>query len=150
MSFLTGEEKTDLAGVFNILHDTFKRNDIYAHKEGELVVLSEDPNYSSIYASPFPDGTNQTVTLSRQSFYARILFDEKEHLRVVDMGGESSLKLKLHDGEVRIKVDADGKQFLDGAKKVEMNGKLYEFTTTGRPHGLFLDDFYTYFLREVQ
>lgn len=150
MSFITDDEKTDLAAVFDILHDTFKRNDIYAHKDGELVVLSEDPNYSSIYSSPRPDGTNQQVTLQKQSFYARILFDEKQHLRVVDLGGESSLKLKLQDGELRIKVDSEGKAFLRDAKKVEINNSLYEFVTTGRPHGLFVDNFYTYYLRKVQ
>ena len=149
MSFLSLEEKSDLSKVFDVLHETF-RKEIYAHKAGELVVLSENPNYSSVYGNPWPNGTQQTVVLRKQPFYARILYEDKQHLRVIDAGAESSLKLKLADGELRIKVDKEGKEYLEGAKKIEINGKLYEFTSQAKPHGLFDVQFFSFYLREVQ
>ncbi len=151
MSFLSDEEKADLDSVFDTLHATFVKT-VYAHSDGELTVLSYDPNYSSTYGSPTSSESSGAATVDpiRTSFQGRILFADKMNLRGVDVGDGNSLKLRSMDGEVRIKVDAAGKEILEKTKKVEINNELYQFDTGPRPHGLFSFNYYTYYLRRLE
>ena len=150
MSFLSDEEKADLDSVMTQVHATWVKT-IYAHKDGELVVVSHDPNYSSMYGSPqVSEEAGSTITPRKVSFQGRILFADKMHLRVMDVGDEGALKVRSVDGEVRIKVDAIGKAILEDAKKVEIEGLLYQFDTGPRPHGLFDHQFWTYYLRRLE
>jgi len=149
MSFLSNEEKGDLDSVLDILHDTFSKT-LYAHIDGEITVVSYDSSYNSMYGSPSIGSTPEvTVEPSRVAFKGRILFDEKQTQRDVDVGDESSLKLRFQDGNIRLKVDAEGKDIIKDAKKIEIEGELYEFETKGRPHGLFANNYSTFYLRRL-
>ena len=151
MSFITDEEKADLDSVMNEVHATFAKT-IFAHSDGELTVLSYDPDYSSVYGSPTPSESSGATTVApiETEFQGRILFADKMDLKIMDVGDGNSLKLRTMDGEVRVKVDAVGKAVLEKAKKVEISNELYQFDTGPRPHGLFSFNFYTYYLRRLE
>jgi hypothetical protein len=149
MDLIPQGDKDYLDSIMNDIHDTFKKL-IYSHQDGELTVLTHDPQYSSIYSNhQLGDGINSEIEPIKEQFYGRILHDHKQYLKPVDVGDENSIKLKLSDGQTRIKVDADGKAIVLKSKKIEIDGVLYEIDTSARAHGLFSHNFFTFYLKKV-
>lgn len=147
-SFISDGEKSELSAIFGDIHDTFKRA-IYAYVDGPLTIISHDPNYSSVYGSPVPESPGASIDKTPITFYGRILHGDGQKIRLSDVGDDMALKLKMADGTVRVKVDSAGKDILDRAKKIEVDGYMYEKDSTSRPHGLFTPNFYTFFLRRL-
>jgi hypothetical protein len=149
MSFLSQQDKDDLSSVFEVLHDTFKR-EMFAYSDGELTIISHDPNYNSLFSNhDLGDGISSIINPVKTSFYGRIYYEQKQNLRVTDFGDQSALKLNISDGTVRVKVDDAGKAIFMAAKKIEIDGAVYEKNGTPRPHGLFSPQFTTFHLKKV-
>lgn len=147
MSLISDADKAALDSIMGQVHDTFKKA-INAIVYGELAVISHDPNYSSIYSSKSIGG-GSTVTPITKTFYGVIQHGLKQSLKASDIGDESALKIRVSDGETRVKVDQAGKEILEKAKKIEIDGLLYQVETGPRAHGLFSHSFYTFFLKRV-
>lgn len=149
MSLISDGDKNYLDSIMGQIHDTFKKL-MYAHQDGELTIISHNENYNSIYSNhQLGDGVNSIITPKKTQFYGRILHDNKQHLKGVDVGDENSIKLRISDGQTRIKVDSIGKSIIEKAKKIEIDGFLYEIETSARAHGLFSHNFFTFYLKKV-
>ena len=126
----------------------------YVYQEAQQVVVITEPNYNPI------DGynqNNQNVTnLANFSIISgRILYDKQQEwsfVRPYVGRGPNEGQLKIKDQttrSVRIKVDPSGYALLSTAKKVQIDGYMFDVESMPRPHGLFgPSNFYTfYFVR---
>lgn len=146
MDLLTSGQKEEVGNVFEHLHDTFKRP-IYSHKDAEITILSEDPNYSSLYGRQINSAT-RPKTLQKQSFFARILY-QKPEIKASNLGGDSSLKILLPNADVRLKVDEEAKDYIKDSKRIEINNELYEIVSYPQPLGPFSYNYYIIHLNKI-
>jgi hypothetical protein len=134
--------------------DTFVRP-LFVYQEATQIVVVTDPDYNPI------DGynqNNQNVTnLANYTLISgRVLYDKQQEwsfVRPYVGRGPNEGQLKIKDQttrSVRIKVDATGYALLNTAKKVQVDGDLFDIESIARPHGLFATDYYTfYFVRSL-
>ena len=144
-SFLTAAQKAAYEAVMQDMHDTFART-IYAYQESQKVIVSTDPNFNYLYNNV--KGVSQIVRKSQfKTLSARVLYMDKQKEVMFDSEVGSQIKVQHDIGEVRIKLDPEGYAYFKGAKRVEIDGRLFFKITDVRPHGLFRPKFYTYYLR---
>ncbi len=133
------------------IHDTFARP-ITIFKNSQKTVIFSNPDHNFI----FDAGPNQTVTedvIVSGTFNARILYkpDQKDEMF---KGGDGNLNQtqnfqEMQLGEVRLKLDITGRNFLLDAKRVEFDGEIFNITSAQRPHGLFTPQFYNFYLTRL-
>lgn len=153
-SILSSSEKAEMVSDFNKVVDVFVRP-IYVYQEATMTVVITDPNYNPI------DGYNQNnVNVTNVANYSlisgRVLYDKQQEwafVRPYVGRGPNEGQLKIKDQttrSVRIKVDVTGYALLNTAKKVQVDGELFDLESIARPHGLFMPNYYTfYFVRSL-
>ena len=142
-SLLTAAQKASYEAVMQDMHDTFART-IYAYKEAQKVIVSTDPNFNFLYNNV--KGVSQIVRKSQfQALNARILYVDKNMEEMYNVN--TQIKVLRDIGEVRIKLDADGYDYFQDAKRVEIDGRLFYKITDVKKHGLFRPKFFTFYLR---
>ena len=151
---LSDSDKSDMVAGFQNVVDTFVRP-LYVYQEATQVVVITDPNYTPI------DGYNQnnqnvTNLANFTIISGRVLYDKQQEwafVRPYVGRGPNEGQLKIKDQttrSVRIKVDPTGYALLNTAKKVQVDGNLFDIESIARPHGLFAPNFYTfYFVRSL-
>ena len=151
---LSDSDKSDMVAGFQNVVDTFVRP-LYVYQEATQVVVITDPNYNPI------DGYNQnnqnvTNLANFTIISGRVLYDKQQEwafVRPYVGRGPNEGQLKIKDQttrSVRIKVDPTGYALLNTAKKVQVDGNLFDIESIARPHGLFAPNFYTfYFVRSL-
>jgi hypothetical protein len=80
---------------------------------------------------------------------ARILYVGRQFEDSFDAEAGAQIKVDKHVGEVRVKVNKDGYDFLKGAKRCELDGRIFTISSDERPHGLFSPKYYTFYLKPV-
>ncbi len=148
---LTDAQKAALGAQFSSMAQTFERN-IVVYQEAEKTVVSSNPSFTRLNAANQnnTDIENEPVL---QTIPARILYGSKmtnEFAQLSHGDLDFQKKLKMSEGIVRIKVRATYYNFFKDAKKVELDGQLFDVDTVERPHGLFNVDFYTFWLKRSQ
>ena len=150
-SFLSQIEQDVLAANFYDLHETFGRP-IYIFRQRDEVVISENPDHNFIW-SEAPSNTETSYTVVSGLFKARILYgkEQKEQNFASPKAGntDDQNSSRLEMGEVRIKLDPTGAEFLTNAQRVSFDGEIFQIYTSERPHGLFAPKFYTFFLKKL-
>lgn len=128
---------------------------LYVYQEAQQTVVVSDPNFNPI------DGYNQnnlnvTNLVNYTLISGRVLYDKQQewaYARPYVGRGPNEGQLKIKDQttrSVRIKVDASGYALLNTAKKVQVDGFLFDLESIARPHGLFASTYYTfYFVRSL-
>lgn len=149
--FLTSSERASIASNLLDLHDTFGR-DVVVYKEAQKVIISTDPNYNYLYntgGASTPSVENVPV---RKVFKARIRYDTD---RSLENFGEADAQMKVSrpDGGslVRIKLKIEDFQYIQEAKRIELDGRMFHIDSDPRAHGLFdVIQFYTLYLRPIE
>lgn len=151
-SLLSDTEKAELVTAFADLVETFVRP-LVAYQEAEKIVLISDPKYNRLNRINQTNLTPQYSSIA-QIINARILYEKNMSVYFGDLSKSrqegTQNKIPMTDGIVRIKVDADGFAFIGRAKRVELDGNMFEIITVESPHGLFGAEYYTYWLKRFQ
>ena len=66
------------------------------------------------------------------------------------VAGDTQSKIKMTDGDVRIKVALADAPIMMQAKQFVLDGFDYTLDTPPRPHGLFIPALYTFYLKRTQ
>lgn len=145
-SLISDSDKSDIEKVIDSMHDTFAR-EIYAYKEAKKVIISSS-SFHGLYSNV--NGEQQTENVPQfQTFKARIYYPDRQ--REDSVGGDVDMQIKVErpQGEVRIKIDQDGYNYIKDAKRVEFDGRRFIINRDVRPHGLFAPKYYTLYLKPV-
>ncbi len=145
-SFIPASEKTGYSQPFFDLHDTFSRPITMYKSSEQIVTIINNDNNVFFPDAPFNDVT-QTVIQSGV-FSARIKYITKEDLKFFSTA-QDQITIKLEEGMVRLKLDVSGSSYLTDAKRVIFDETIFEPVTSKRPHGMFVPDFYTFYLKKI-
>lgn len=144
-SYFNSEEKEIFESVMQNMHDTFARS-IFAYKESKKIIISTDPNFNYLYNNV--RGVKQVLNKTQfKAIKARIMYMDKQSEVSYDADVGAQIKVSHDIGEVRIKLDAEGHDYLKDAKRIEIDGRLMFKVTDVKKHGLFSPKFFTYYLR---
>ena len=146
--FLTASERAAMAANLLDLHDTFGR-DIVVYKEAKKVIISTDPNYNYLYKNTRGQMSSVKNKIIQTTMKARILYVGRQNEDMFDGEAGAQIKVDKHVGEVRVKVNKDGYEFLKDAKRCELDGRKFTISSDERPHGLFSPRYYTFYLKPV-
>jgi hypothetical protein len=147
-SFIDNIDKDGLESVFDDLHDTFAR-DIKFIKDSQKIILSTNPNYNYLYKNTQGQMSSVKNKIIQTTMKARILYVGRQFEDSFDAEAGAQIKVDKHVGEVRVKVNKDGYDFLKGAKRCELDGRIFTISSDERPHGLFSPKYYTFYLKPV-
>ena len=147
-SFIDNIDKDGLESVFDDLHYTFAR-DIKFIKDSQKIILSTNPNYNYLYKNTQGQMSSVKNKIIQTTMKARILYVGRQFEDSFDAEAGAQIKVDKHVGEVRVKVNKDGYDFLKGAKRCELDGRIFTISSDERPHGLFSPKYYTFYLKPV-
>lgn len=150
-SFIKDSQKGGLEAAFSNLHDTFGRN-IAMFKNGQQITISTSQNNDFIWEGAPQNDQFQTVPVSGV-FKARILYGKVQNRNQFNSAtqgkGTDQVNIELDVGDVRIKLDATGAEFIKDAARVILDGDIFNIETPKRPHGLFNPQFYDFILKRL-
>ena len=147
-SLINNINKDILESVFDHIHDTFSR-EIKFIKDAQRIILSTDPNYNYLYKNARGQITSVKRKIVESKFNARILYVGRQNEDLFDGEAGAQIKVDKHVGEVRIKVGADGYEYLKDTKRCEFDGRKFSVISDEMPHGLFAPRYYTFYLKPV-
>ena len=81
------------------------------------------------------------------TFKARIMYVGRQNEDIFDGETSAQIKVDKHIGEVRIKVDKIGYEYLKETKRCELDGRKFTIVSDEMPHGLFTPKYYTFYLK---
>lgn len=148
MSFLTDSEKAAIFASFDAAMDTYVRP-LIVYQEAQKTVIISNPNYNPLEGAYDQNNTDILNTPIYTTIYGRILYDkDQEFSYIKPYEGNDNGQLKLPDQttrSVRIKVDYSGYSLLSTAKKIELDGYLFDPASQPRPHGPFGTGYWTFY-----
>jgi len=147
-SLIDNIDKDSLESVFEGIHDTFAR-DIKFIKDAKRVILSTDPNYNYLYKNVKGRVTSIKRKIIETTFKARIMYIGRQNEDIFDGDVSSQIKVDKHIGEVRIKVDPIGYEYLKNTKRCEFDGRKFSIISDEMPHGLFSPKYYNFYLKAI-
>jgi glutathione synthase/RimK-type ligase-like ATP-grasp enzyme len=112
-------------------------------------VISTTPRYNNIYGrTDTGSKSNVQYTTESQTFEARVYYVnmDEEYLSNNDNQQGTQNKIILPDGSVKIVVKSDAYEFLQEARRVELDGIRFAIKSDGSPRGLTINKFYTFLL----
>ena len=133
------------SGMLN-LHNFFAtKNQLYAIKKGTTTIISESSNHNAFYQNSIQNSVT-TETETSGMFFARAYYLDKgtEFREVEDNQGGVTVNPKI-----KIITDITGEDFLKDAKDVYWEDQFYDVISAPRRHGLLKNNFYTYYLEQV-
>ena len=142
--FLSSSQISEIESIHNKLHETFAQP-ITVYKNGTRVLIAHDPKYNSVYGRS-NTGSRDSVkyeTLSK-TFDARIYYIKTEE--ELFNNENSQIKVIMPKGSVKIFVKKDGFDFIQEARRVELDGRRFSIHTDGSPFGLTGNLFYSFIL----
>lgn len=143
MASLVSEiNKLAYANEFNNIHDTFARP-VTVWRTPERVVISSNPSYNFLYNDQ--ESIEVTYVPISGVFNCRIQWQDPSKTM-----GWPEIREEVRGNICRIKAKKDFVDFIDGAEKIEIDGRPVNAMGTNRPHGLFNIDFYTLFFKETE
>ena len=133
------------------IHDTFGR-EIIVYKEAQKVIISSDPSYNYLYNNVAGENTTIENVPVRKVFKARIKYDTGRDL---EYAGEVDSQMKIsrpsNSSNVRIKLKIEDFNYIQDAKRIEFDGRLFHINSDPRFHGLFDKvQFCTFYLRPIE
>lgn len=153
-SLISDSDKTAYATAFQQNVDTWVRP-LIVYQEPQKTVIISDPNYNP-YEAYNQNNTEIQNTPIFTTISGRILYDKDQEwsfMRPYTNGGANEAQIKVKNQSVRsvrLKVDISGFNLLQTAKKVEIDGQLFDLESLARPHGLFTPNYFTfYFVRST-
>ena len=145
-SLIPDSDKSEIAKVFNDIHDTFAREIIVYQRKTEVFVATNG-TYNALYSRIKNDPTTRD-TVTQTKIKARIQYqqDQKE----MDLPGtRSQVNVQISEGSVRVKLDKTGYNIFTKASKIEIDGEIFRIVSDASKVGPFDVDFYIIFLRRA-
>lgn len=144
-SLISDTEKATLTGVFGDVFDTFKR-DIVVYKEPIKVVATI--NESNLFG--YGDSSNQvnyTYTVQSGVYQAVIKYQDQQNEKYL-----SDLNGPIQNGEVRIKVKKDCRDFIENGKteRIEFDSKAWNVTSSDSLKKFLDSEYYVYYLERAK
>ena len=147
-SLLTSAQKTQYNDVMDDHHDTFARA-VTVYKDAVVTVPTPNISYNSMYGNA---AASQPKVFTSQSstIHARIMYGKEYNEQYIsDDKLESQNKIKIPEGQVRLKFKAEDYATMSEAKRVEFDSQKFAIDSDLRANGLFDVKFYTVFVRPV-
>ena len=148
--FLSSSQITEIESLYNKLHETFAQQ-ITVYKNGTRVLIAHDPKYNAVYGRD-NRGKRDSVKYEKlyKSFDARVYYVKLEEEKFSDESQKSQIKVDMIKGSVKIFVKKEGFDFLQEARRVELDGRKFSIHTDGMPFGLTGKLFYTFYLTPLE
>ena len=147
MSNLIPDSERDIyRAVITDMHDTFAR-DITVWQRSAERVNPLNPNHDAFYDNP--KKPNVTYTTQSSTIPARVKYidkQDKEYALAIASAG-NQIQITQETQLVRIKVKAAEKKLVEDAEKVTVDDQDFSLLSVARPHGLFDNDYATFYLR---
>lgn len=146
--FLSSNMESTINTMYDTLHDTFAQT-ITVFKNSKRTVISTNSRYNNIYGRTNTGSkSNIEYTTESQSFEARVYYInmEEEYLSNNENQQGTQNKIILPSGSVKIVVKSDAYEFLQEARRVELDGIRFAIKSDGEPSGLTTNKFYTFLL----
>jgi hypothetical protein len=145
-SLFTDEDKKEVNGIFDLLHDTFAKTITVYHDAKKTI--TKDVGFNSVYGTV---GSTESISYETVSYTveARIRFDRVLAEQNFPEAG-SALRLDKPAGEAKVTVKLVDYNKINGAKRVEYLGKKYHIVTDFRPQGFFDTRYYSFFIKPVE
>ena len=118
--FLSSNMESTINTMYDTLHETFART-ITVFKNSKRTVISTTSRYNNIYGrTDAGSRSNVEYTTESQAFEARVYYVnmDEEYLS----NGQTQNKIILPNGSVKIVVKSDAYEFLQEARRVELDG----------------------------
>ena len=144
-SLITSEEAAALTGIFNDIFDTFKR-EIVVWKEPIKTVATINESYLYGYGDP-SNLINYTSSPVSGVHSAVIKYTDE-----MESAYDSNVTSYLPEGEARIKVQTETKDFIEKGKteRIDFDGKSFNVTSEVTPKMFLQNEFWVYHLREIK
>tara|TARA_B100000287_G_scaffold341781_1_gene328370 strand:- start:1781 stop:2224 length:444 start_codon:yes stop_codon:yes gene_type:complete len=147
MSLLSSSEKAQIQTAYESFFETFK-NDIVVHKVSEIVV--SDVNLDQVFGyEEDANENNYTYEHKSKTFSALIVFPSRGDQT---LGVMNEMAAQIPDGEIRVKVKEDCKNYIQTGKteKIVAKNKSYQLISTEAEVNNILTGFYIFKLKEVK
>lgn len=146
-NLLNNFQKLDYQSAFNDIHDTFSRT-VKVWKDSERIVITEvDNNFNPFYRTNAQPSVESEYEEEVAEFPMRIKWlDPRQD---VSLPGGYQIRDSINDNICRLKMEEDAFNFIDGCKKIEVDGRDCERVGFSRPHGIVDNQFFTIFVKEV-
>lgn len=144
-SLITNEEAAALTGIFNDIFDTFKR-EIVVWKEPIKTVATINESYLYGYGDP-SNLINYTNSPVSGVYNAVIKYTDE-----MESTYDSNVTSYLPEGEARIKVQTETKNFIEKGKteRIDFDGKSFNVTSEVTPKMFLKNEFWVYHLQEIK
>lgn len=146
MSFLTTIDKTAIQGVFDKIHDTFKIP-IVVYKKEKQVFISTNNTYNSLYDRELNQNPSREEVKKYDKF-ARVLYDSKQNK--IFLQSDTNVGIPEPLGEVRLKVDEETYNLINGSERVELDGRAWNLHGDPARTGPFDSQYYVLYLKREE
>ena len=147
MSLLNSSEKAQIQEAYESFFDTFKQN-VTVHKVSEIVV--SDVNLDQVFGyEEDANVSNYSYEHKSQIFSALIVLPTRGDQT---LGVMTEMAAQIPDGEARIKVQENCKNYIQTGKteKIVAKGKSYQLISTEAEVNNILTGFYIFKLKEIK
>tara|TARA_R110002110_G_scaffold359817_1_gene569650 strand:- start:662 stop:1105 length:444 start_codon:yes stop_codon:yes gene_type:complete len=147
MSLISDNEKAQIQTAYETFFDTFSQN-VVVHKVSEIVV--SDINLDQVFGyEEDANAENYTYEHQNKAFPALIVLPTRGDQT---LGVMTEMAAQVPDGEARIKVKTDCKEYVQIGKteKIEVKGKSYQLISTEAEVNNILTGFYIFKLKEIK
>ena len=145
-SLLSDPEKTNIANVFDDMHDTFARDVVVFQRKNEIFVATNS-TYNALYTR-IKDQTTTREKVTSTTVKARIQYQQQQ--QEIDMPGtRAQVNVPMGEGSVRVKIEKAGYDLFKKATNIEIDGEAFRIVTDASRVGPFIIKFYTLFLRRA-
>jgi hypothetical protein len=147
MSLISDEEKLQIQASYGEFFETF-RKEITIHKVSEIVV--SDINIDQIFGyEEDANAENYSYKHESKAFFALVVFPSRGDQTLNVM---TEMATQIPDGEIRIKVQTDCKNYIQNGKteKIEVKGKNYTLISTEAEVNNILTGYYIFKLKEIK
>ena len=140
--FLSSSKISKIDALYDRLHETFAQT-ITVYKEATKTLIAHNPKYNAVYGRT-ETGKDDSVeyTVIPKTFDARIYYIKTEEELLNNY--KSQTKTILPKGSVKIIVKKEGFNYLQEARRVEFDGRMFTIKSDGSPYGLTGNLFYTF------
>jgi len=146
--FLSSNMESTINTMYDTLHETFAQT-ITVFKNSKRTVISTNAKYNSIYGRTNTGSKSHIeYTTESQTFSARVYYVnmDEEYLSNNENQQGTQNKIILPNGSVKIVVKSDGYNYLQEARRVELDGIRFAIKSDGAARGLTTNKFYTFLL----
>lgn len=144
-SLITTQERDNLTGILGDVFDTFKRG-VVVYKEPTKKVAVIDDSFIFGYGEP-SNAINYDYIVVSGAFDATIKYNTNQNLEY-----HGDINASLSEGEVRIKVKEDCKNFIESGKteRVVFDGASFNIISDYSVKSFLDSTFYTYYLERIK